>query len=264
MKKICLIFLASLLLFLPSFSFSDVSVDTHFDNAKQIANFMETHYGITVLIGQECNSASYDSFILGNQPEGRTPFLKLMGVKNYESEIQIIDDAFSIYPAGFFEHFIYSECPKGLRILLADQIVYEGQSMAGVTTINDGYCNIFLGIGAFNRLNIHHELWHAIEFRILSDNPHAFDGWNDLNPEGFEYSDDYFALDTWDHAADLDAYFARGYSTIWPDEDRATVIEALFQKDPEWWFSHPGVARKFARMMEASQPVFGNIYESNE
>ena len=128
-----------------------------------------------------------------------------MGVKNYESEIQIIDDAFSIYPAGFFEHFIYSECPKGLRILLADQIVYEGQSMAGVTTINDGYCNIFLGIGAFNRLNIHHELWHATEDRaiILKGVWVNESVWDSFNPEGFAYSG---AYETFQDADDSDTF----------------------------------------------------------
>ena len=125
----------------PVFSYGEKADDNaSFISARQIAHFMETHYGITILIGPECTSATTGDFVLGNRPEGRTPFMKMLGGKNYTHEIQLIDDTFSIYPPSFFNHFICGEAPQGLRILLADQILYEGQSMAGVTTNEDGVC----------------------------------------------------------------------------------------------------------------------------
>lgn len=260
MKRTVTFFLVIIILLVPVSVFSE----SNYDNARQIAHFMETHYGVTILIGPECSSATTGGFTLGDQPEGRSPFLKMLGGKNYENEIQIIDDSFSIYPSGFFDHFICEEAPNGLRILLADQIVYNEESMAGVSTISDGYYNIFLGVGAFQRTNIHHEIWHVIEFRILYDNPHAFDNWNDLNPDGFEYEEDNWNMDKWDSYATKDEWFVRGYSTIDEYEDRATIIEALFQYDTEWWSAHPGVVLKYNKMMEVAEPIFGKIYNEGE
>ena len=91
----------------------------------------------------------------------------MLGGVNYESEIQRVDDAFSIYPENFFELFRCAEAPNGLRILLPNQIIADGKNIAGVTTVEDDFFNVFLGAGAFRDLNIHHEIWHAMEFRIL-------------------------------------------------------------------------------------------------
>lgn len=264
MKKLCLLLLAIIFFLIPVSVCSEASETSSFNTARQIGDSMENRYGVTILIGPECASISGNSFTIGDQAEGRTPFLKLMGAKNYDYEIQIIDSAFSFYPSGFFEHFISEEAPKGLRVLLADQILYEGTSMAGVTTINDGYYNIFLGVGAFTQINVHHEIWHAIEFRILYEYPDAFDNWHTLNPDGFEYTEDYTLLDKWDAYAEKDDYFVRGYSTIDETEDRATIIESLFLYNAEWRNAHHGINRKYQVMMDAIRPVFGDIYTKGD
>lgn len=124
--------------------------------------------------------------------------------------------------------------------------------------------NIFLCVGGFNSLSIHHELWHAIEARILNDRPDAFTTWRALNPEGFMYNGDLFGPDVIEQDSPYYGYFVRGYSTANELEDRATVIEALFAYDGEWWNAHPGVAGKYEMMMEAARPVFGEIYGSKE
>ena len=265
MKKCCLILIV-LLLCIPLISCAENSAGTaddhEFDMSREIASFMETHYDVSILIGAECRGIATDSFTIGDKPEGRTPFKNIMGLYSYTEEIQLIDDAFSIYPPGFFDKFICDEAPKGLRILLADQILYEGQSMAGVTTVEDGYYNVFLGVGAFRAMNVHHEIWHAMEFRITAERPDAFAGWNDLNPPGFQYSEDYVSQDIWEQAAPKDEWFVRGYSVIDEMEDRATVIEALLQYDEEWWKERPHIEDKLNYLLEAAEPVFGNVYYS--
>ena len=258
MRRAILTVLATLILLIPLSSQSEN--DSSYEAARRSADLMEKQYNITILIGPECQAATTGSFTLGDQPEGRTPFLKLLGTKNYPYELQLIDEAISIYPSGFFDHFFCDEAPYGLRVLIADQIVYEGKSMAGVTTAEDGYYNIFLAVGMIRESNVHHELWHAIERRILFDNPDAFDLWDEFNPEDFEYSDDYFAMDKWDLASEMNEYFTIGYSTISPEEDRATIIEALIQHDQAWMNNRPGIKRKLDYMLEIVQTVFGNIY----
>ena len=258
--KRAVILLLAFVIFLFPVSVHSESSDSGFTAARKIADDLESQYGITILIGPECTSATTGGFTLGDQPSGRSPLLNLLGEKNYESEIGYIESALSHYSSSLFSRFHNDEAPNGFRILLADQIVYEGESMAGVATVADGYYNIFLGVGAFQQTNIHHEIWHAAELRIRYDNPSAFDGWNDLNPEGFRYLEDAYNLDKWEGYAEKDEYFVRGYSTLDEMEDRATIAEALFRNDAEWWAAHPGVTAKYRKMKEAAEPQFGSIY----
>lgn len=265
MRKRCFILIAlfvALLLVYCTGVAEQQAADHEFDTAREIANFMETHYDVSILIGAECKEITTGGFTIGDNPQGRTPFMNMLGLYSYAEEIQKIDDAFSIYPPEFFDKFSCSEAPKGLRILLADQILYEGQSMAGVTTVGDGYYNVFLGVGSFREMNVHHEIWHAMEFRITAERPDAFDRWNDLNPPGFQYSEDYVSQDIWEQAAPKDEWFVRGYSVIDEMEDRATVIEALLQYDEGWWKERPHIEDKLNYLLEATEPVFGNVYYS--
>ncbi len=270
MRKTLSFIIILLLAFLPILSNAEQAsptteessiTNTDFDTARAIANFMETHYDITVLIGPECEQASVqDWFSIGDKPQGRTPFLNLLGSYSYTKEIQMIDDAFSIYPPAFFTKFKCDEAPNGIRILLPLQISGKEKSFAGAVTIDDGYYNLFLGVGMFIDLNIHHEIWHAMEYRITADNPHAFDGWTEFNPEGFEYSGDHYTQDQWEQAEPEEDWFARGYSKIADYEDRATTIEALFQHDPDWWSTRPHLQKKLDYLLEIINPIFGNVY----
>lgn len=237
-----------------------VSYSSIFDTARSLANFMEDHYGVSILIDDECKEIITEGFELGDKPSGRTPLLNMLGTANYEEEVKRIDDCFSVYPPSFFDRFRCPEAEKGLRILLPNSILVDGHTMAGVTTVQDGYYNIFLGVGAYNNLNVHHEIWHAMEYRIAWDNPEAFDDWNSLNPDGFQYNEDYFLDDIWTQAEAKDDWFVRGYSVVNEMEDRATVIEAIFAEDSDWWDQHPHIRAKRDALLAAAEPVFGNVY----
>ena len=215
MKTLCFLFLAFIYL-LPGCSSADntppsraPATDHGYTAARETADALEEQYDITILIGPDCNNATTDSFTIGNKPSQRSPFMELLGGYNYESELSRITDVLSVYPTEFFSAFQCADFPNGLRFLLADQILYEDESMAGVTIPADEYCNIFLGVGSFNSLNIHHEIWHATEYR-------------------------------------------------------ATIFEALFRYDQEWWDDHPYIRRKLERMMEVAEPIFGTVYDEGK
>lgn len=266
MKKIATLFFIFLIILLPVITIAEqasanVSDNIDFEDARAIANFMETHYDVAILIGPECEGEPVkDWFTLGDKPKGRTPFLDMIGGYSYAKEIQMIDDAFSIYPPEFFTKFKCDEAPKGLRILLPLQILNNGNSMAGTVTIDDGYYNLFLAVGMFTELNIHHEIWHAMEYRIEVEDPHAFDHWNEFNPEGFEYIGSHHIQDPWEQAEPEDDWFARGYSKVADYEDRATTIEALFRHDPDWWNARPHLQKKLDFLLDKVKPIFGNVY----
>ncbi len=96
-----------------------------------------------------------------------------------------------------------------------------------------------------------------MEYRITWDTPDAFINWSSLNPEDFTYDEEYFQEDLWTYAEPKDDYFVRGYSVVNEMEDRATVIEAIFAEDAEWWAEHPMIQRKLDALMNAMEPAFG-------
>lgn len=59
MKKLFSLLIA-LLIIVPGISLSESNKETDYETARSIANFMEAHYDISVLIGAECKSAVKD------------------------------------------------------------------------------------------------------------------------------------------------------------------------------------------------------------
>lgn len=110
-----------------------------------MADFIEKHYGVNILFGDECQDIVTTGFSLGKKAGGRTPLQKALSSPNYENEIQIVDDCFLIYPPGFFTHFSSEEASLGLRILLPYSVLARGErEMAGVTTIQDNIISVDL------------------------------------------------------------------------------------------------------------------------
>ncbi len=101
------------------------------------------------------------------------------------------------------------------------------------------------------------ELWHVMEMAINKTNPGAFLAWSMLNPEGFQYTGNYA-----EYAKDYDpAYFASGYGTTDPREDRATIVEMVFSENRnEWFSSHPAVKRKLDFMNTVLKETIGIRY----
>jgi hypothetical protein len=262
MKRIILFLQVILLLCLFCLPCATLAESTghQYGDAKGTADFMSAHYGIPVLIGPECEGIAAGSFRTGNRPMGRTPFFSTAGMFSYSEDIKIVDDAFSIYPPGFFSRFACKAAPKGLRLLLVDQVITSsGDHTAGIVTVEDGYINLCLGIGAFSELRIHHEIWHAIEYRITADLPDAFGYWSLLNPEGFAYTDEDSVQNTREHQP-IDDWFCGRSGTANPREDRAAIIEAVFTYDGDWWEQHPCLQRKLYFMLAAAEPIFGDVY----
>ena len=116
---------------------------------------------------------------------------------------------------------------------------------AGLTTCEGSWYNVFLAHSRFTGSTVHHELWHVMEKIITARQPGAFLIWDALNPEGFQYRNDYAAA--W---AEYDPdYFVSGYSTVNAMEDRATIAEAVFREDREEWFAErPAIRRKLEAM----------------
>ena len=267
MRKSYAWILAILIFLVPLCASSESSATDHYDNARQIADDMEAKYHITILIGPECNAFNFDDahVSLGNEYKKRSiasPLLNMLYEQDYYAyELRLLDKALSFYPKGFFDLFFYPYSPDGLRILITNQLTYKGFNPNGIAAYIDNHFCILLGAGYYSEKDVHHELWHIIEKRILYYNPKSFEGWSELNPEGIEYTNDYHYNQEFDPESGLDQYFVMEYSTCTEHEDRATIISALFTKGIEWINEHPVIREKLDRMQRAARPLFGaNLY----
>lgn len=226
-----------------------------------LADMLEEKYGITILTSSEClDIPTPDTFTIGKKYY--SPFLSMLAVNQSMQELEIIEKALECYPDGFFKYFQDSRCPKGLRILLADEIIESDSSQhyQGYAYYAGSYYNLWLESGNFDPLTVHHELWHSLENVILNVYPNAFSLWDQVNPKGFQYLDDFTA----DRSGFDPDYFVRAYGIITPQEDRATLIEAAFYDNRDEWFAKkPYILRKLLYLNAIIHVVMDYQYEIN-
>lgn len=173
-----------------------------------------------------------------------------------ESEYQVevimdalhrLDAALSNYPKGFLRKAV-SEMGDGvlriglLRSIRGDRSAGTPEAPGGVQYWDEAMnAHIRLQINVNMEQNLHHELFHVIESRIFS-NSLAFDDWDKLNPEGFEYSYNYLDYESRQQDVFYDGElraFIDAYATTFPKEDRAKVMEYAMMPDSAAYFDSP-------------------------
>lgn len=246
---------------------------------RTIADAIENDFGVTVLFGDDCLKA--------DQPEGHTvvstdALKRDASTEVYEMLVNLRANL-SLYPEGFFEHFKSEEGAGGVYFLgVSELAVVDHETFGNAGCFYKYYdrYNLMLDVNEITTATstLPHEIWHAVEARIWEDHPAAFDymSWNELNPEGFEdylYDlDNYYSQsERWEQyilETGSDPYFARSYSLVDAKEDRATLIELLFNlsfgDDPvssaKALSSFPHLKAKLDYMAEQTAKVFGRAY----
>lgn len=159
--------------------------------------------------------------------------------------LEILDQALASYPAGFLKETASGTSDGTLRLCLVRAI--EGSPTAGSpeTTAGiqfwddqDNACICLCASPALEQ-NLYHELFHIIESRVLSTCS-AYDDWDDLNPDGFEY--DYSYLDNLNREVSgltegESKAFIDTYSMSFPREDRARIMEYAMMPGNEEYFT---------------------------
>ena len=257
MKRLAAVILAflMLLLVLPA-SAAPVS-----DDAESLRAFLQSHYGMTILMGDEITAFLSDIYELRVIPDGDSVFLQMNeGNSRYIDLLRYMDDVFSVYPPEFFSRFAKRDYIEGLRFLLTDQILLDGIRISGVQSVHEGHIDVYLAKDDAKERAIHHEIWHAMEYRILCDDQNTFDDWVSLNPEGFVYTGDFSVIRDGKDKEEPEDWFAGEYGKIDEYEDRATVFEALMIRDEAWWSTRPHLQKKAEYLLEKAEKVFGEIF----
>lgn len=156
-----------------------------------------------------------------------------------EMGLESLETAMSRFPENFITRIVEDTNDKVLEICLVRGIS-DGQNG------NNGLqywiqANAYIAVEAdYSTEQIfYHELCHVLDNFIYA-NTRDMDVWNSLNPEGFEYDNNYqdYRLHGNEYLEGEDRAFIDAYSRTYPKEDRARILEfAMMPGNAEYFQS---------------------------
>ena len=242
----------------------------HLSDLRIRADSIEESYGIRILLGDEAARAAmgsdYDAESTSAEPGSE--------YGQISSSLNLLEEALAVLPDGFTSQFLNYNGEAGLRFLFVHSLTDPVGTFdpAGVTFETGGWYNIAVETGPLTVSILHHELWHAVEDRMDADGFSLEEDWAQLNPEGFMYVQDRetyreeaaeeYILGVPDHDS---VYFLRDYSMLNDREDRATMIEFLFEAgtvrgQTDFLQYYPHLAAKLDCLTAAVASFFGSVY----
>ncbi len=219
----------------------------------QQADALGREYGIRIRIYEDA---------INVQPSDYT-FEPEHSVDAYNHYLTILEEALAQYPDGFLKKLGSTSDNGKLTISLVGGAYGENSlgsldSANGVHFYNDGDVYIALVMGDAFLGTLYHELFHAIDTYVLS-HCNVYDDWEDLNPKGFEYDNDYvtnqFREDY--QYLDEDRWFIDMYSMSYAKEDRARIMEYAMQGENEFFFESKHMQTKLQVLSKGIRKAFG-------
>ncbi|MBQ7801493.1 MAG: hypothetical protein IJ375_04110 [Oscillospiraceae bacterium] len=176
--------------------------------------------------------------------------------------LELLDEALSAYPSGFLKELAGGT----LRLCLVRYISGSPDDVAGIQywTDRDTTCVCLRSDGQLAP-NLYRELFHVIESRVFSTCS-AYDDWDELNPEGVEYT---FSELSDPGQADAaltegpDRAFIDTASMGFPREDRARIMEYAMMPDNGEVFTSPILQSKLRTLCRGIREAF-DLEDSEE
>ncbi|MBQ8324534.1 MAG: WD40 repeat domain-containing protein [Clostridia bacterium] len=201
------------------------------EEIRRLAEETEASTGVDLLYGSEGN----DFVIYDYIGEAETDLLDVyLSVKQ-------VSELLALYPEGMLRE-AYEDTHRGLLIYLCGAIYGKtGSSLSqagGLTTEKDGY--ILVAVDVHNNLayDIPHELSHVFDRRITYVSEETETDWMAIweqatpvkNAYLYTYDDysDNYRYTAWNESKDKNVWFVDGYARTFPTEDRARIMENLF------------------------------------
>ncbi len=170
---------------------------------------------------------------------------ELNSYKVYKS-VNTISEVLALYPENMIQES-YEGLYKGMRFYLCGTLYgitdVSLVNAGAITTDLDGYIIIAFDINDSLKYNIPHELSHAFDRRIndtiANGGTDWLSIWNNATPVDVPYSNTYedyeeFTRYTrWNEDDPEDIWFTDSYARTFPTEDRARIMEYLFNPEEE-------------------------------
>ena len=219
------------------------------EQCRNKAGEISHRYGIRILLGKEAVVREPQGYILEDEYQ--------VGI--LMDQLERLNACLASFPEGFFDKIPYDK-----EILLVRSITGKAESGSvaaaeGLQFWDGGTACLALYPGEGMEGAFFHEFFHILDSQILS-NSRVYYNWHNLNPEGFAYSEDYSSYLTQDLSAYLhngDRAFIDAYSTTFPKEDRARIMEYACTVGNEHYFESEIMRSKLQLLCKGIREVFG-------
>ena len=192
-------------------------------------------YGVEILIYKDAVAAEPWDYRLDY--EFQVPVLR--------RELESLDAHLGRFPEGLLKTL--GRTFTSLRICIVGEIspASGGPEIVSGIQFLDGYdACIVLSARENTEKALYHELCHLMETVVLTRST-AYDRWESLNPEGFQYGD--FPEDN-PYLQEGRAYFMDAYAMTQPKEDRARLFEYAMTAGHEALFRSPNLQAKLKKL----------------
>ena len=208
-----------------------------YERAAQLSQ----RFGVDIHIAEQC-SLDYSTY---NTYQLTDPFF-------IRSALDILEQAMSQYPEGFFRQLTYGSV-SSIRIELVGGLTRkEGignhpSSVNGFAQKSGSYNLVVLDGFMMNERTIFHEFSHLIDYRlewdslIREDALYSEEAWLALQPEGFHYAMSYSDVPEDVLRYMESGYFISEYALTYPTEDRAVLLASAMENYS--WDFEPGSGR---------------------
>ena len=218
------------------------------------AQALSDRFGVEIRIADQC--------------ETEYPYFSCYQLSDYEAVsagLDILENALSVFPEGFFRQLIYGHIDRVQFQLVGGLTATNGFGgdigYAAFTDTTGSVCRIVLDIYSISTNSVWHELSHAIDRRLAWDAMYREDArfseetWLSLQPDGFAYSEDYGSL-RGDIQAEWYSYFVDDYAMINATEDRARIFEIAVENSGMLFRDAPGRIAKLQYYSDCIRDCF--------
>ncbi len=212
-------------------------------------------YGVRILLAEEAEEVQPWDYIITQ--EYQVPVI--------EDALARLDAVLSLYPEGMLKNAAWSTPDGVLNIALVRGLYGSAESGSldsadGVQYFSDDGNSYLAVVIEWNlEQTLYHELYHALENRLLSASSALYD-WEYLNPDGFDYFYSYTDARVnleFDYTEGEDRYFIDNYSKTFAREDRARIMEYAMGEGNEDYFANAQMQAKLLALCKAMREAFG-------
>jgi hypothetical protein len=206
-------------------------------------------YGVNILIGLEAVAAQPEDYILDQEYQ----------VSLIHRELDVLDEVLAQFPNGFFGKLYGSINFCVVRSITGDPSTGTVEQAGGIQFWDGDKAYVVLAAGDSLRQSSYHEIFHIIDSKVLSTT-RVYYHWENLNPEGCKYFQDftsYLTADVSRYLEDENRAFIDAYSMCYPREDRARIMEYACTEGNEAYFTSKIMQNKLKTLCEGIRKAFG-------
>lgn len=183
----------------------------------------------------------------------------------YEHQVEAIaqgleklEKVLSEFPEGFFAAMQDISGHKGINIGIVRGVSGATAEPEGLQYWLDGEAHIALVVGEDFEKAVLHEISHVLDTYIYT-NSVLYDEWDEVNPAGFLYDENYETYLTRQDSPYLregNQSFVDSYSMSFAKEDRARILECAMTEGNEAVFASSAMQNKLLRVCRAIRDAY--------